>query len=597
MSRSTFALLFLLVFFYPVAPCAGETVTQRFSLPNELATSTRQVRNELVALRKWFEIFSEEDREGWADFLEIDELEHQLALSVPDRAIVQRIVNKFRKNNVGLTDPRFLPMQLALKDYLKLVYLLDIPDLHEQISRNRTRITQLLSVKRNALEEAELSTLLGWMRTVKQTDPTWEQARSTYRYPNIATRVGIDFIDIFLDRERDVSESEFITGSFHHMKYGGWAHSEGKVHIDLVPNPKQATLRIQLKASSVSPTIRGSKKKVSTVTSSSSDVTVTRWLTFDLDGLHMSEPFAVAKTALKIESVKHPNRFVTKLANRVARKHHLEARADAERKARQLASKRLVEDTNEEVGLANADVQTKVLDLLRFQGTLPSGFWSRSSEKYVEALIAAADTFQLGAPTSPPPFSEETLLGMRIHESALRNFVEDYTGDKFETDWSWYNAHRTITGDEPRELRPHDRSTRWFYKITHRAPLVVSLRDGLFKIYVTAEILGRTPFEGQKEEVVRPVRTSVVYQPQIIDGSAVMVRLGDVRLEYLDDKVSSEAEIAMAEFVQKKMAVFFAEHLNFDGLTVPAGSSWEKLNQYELTDFTTENGWLKIDYR
>jgi hypothetical protein len=109
--------------------------------------------------------------------------------------------------------------------------------------------------------------------------------------------------------------------------------------------------------------------------------------------------------------------------------------------------------------------------------------------------------------------------------------------------------------------------------------------------------LGRAARAGATLE--QPLTIRVAYTPQITRDGPLLVRLGEVALEFTDpadERADDPAQTGFRQFLRRKFAGVFPAELYFDGLMPPAGGLWARLRSLNLTQFTSRDGWLALGY-
>ena len=108
------------------------------------------------------------------------------------------------------------------------------------------------------------------------------------------------------------------------------------------------------------------------------------------------------------------------------------------------------------------------------------------------------------------------------------------------------------------------------------APLIIKFEDGR----VTATLAFEQANRGN-EQLLQPFQVSVTYRPEIAPDGPRIIREGELRFAFGDQKSPTDQATDIQAFFMKKFAAFFEEEIYFDGFVPPAGGNWGKLKQIE----------------
>jgi hypothetical protein len=158
-------------------------------------------------------------------------------------------------------------------------------------------------------------------------------------------------------------------------------------------------------------------------------------------------------------------------------------------------------------------------------------------------------------------------------------------------DETWLAMTKLLGGEEPRALWVHDRTERWSVTLAHERPLTPRFRDG--QAAFTLRFSRVRHSDGVFEH---PVEVEARFLLSESRDGPVLRREGELDVRFPGEP-SLDSRAAVEKFLRRKFGAVFPPELIFYGIVPPDGGSLGKLNQLQLAEFTTADGWMTVGYR
>jgi len=586
------SIVFSTVFLVAVANAASPD----FNPETYSAKKRAELAQSLAMTNDWLEASGKEVAQGWRKFLQWNETVSELQKKSPNLGLLHDILNKWRKNKVGLDDPKFVASQRALREFIRAEEIRLQGDFKVTSEAWQSELGERLKSGEGRDNVDRIARLLGWLELTGQSPELVNQTRAKWSKPNMQLHLSSKLLAYGLDGTK-IDNKQYASAVIMGMTTGGMAETKGTVTAVPVASNRNGVgiIELQFSAKIYSPHNYGSKGPVGVHSTSNTTGYVTKRLIFSGDGITSERSRAWANVASQVTQI-DAGPIVGWFASRKIRR----SKGQAEYEAAVIAAGRLAQQFDEQVETQlkkmKEEQTAKMKRTLEFEGTYPSRLAFASNGAGLVMQAVEANKFQLAADTVAPAPGKDTDLSALVHESFATNFLESYLGNKFEHDTSWYDIHKLLTMEEPLDLRVHDRAPRWYLRMTEWSPMVTRFADGV----IVFRIHGREISEEQnfkQAKVVRPVMVRVTYKPVIEAGQALGERVGEVEVQYTDGKNEDSTSAALKTMLHRKMSAFFPERFELGGLSIPKGSGWEKFDKLKAQRIDTKDGWLTSDYK
>jgi len=559
--------------------------------PRANSLSKRQaLTRALAGTQSWLKVHKLEA--PWREYLQWDALDAQLAKSDPDLEALKDLLNLWRKNNVGLDDPHFVTSQRALREFIRAEEIRQEGDFPKSLEARRVELAYLLASTPDAKALERIGHLLGWLEMTGQDASVVRATRARWAYPNLQLNVSSRLVAYGTDGTK-VNKDEYATATILGMVVSGQSHVEGTVAAVPIASatPGYGIIELQFRAKVTSPHNYGVKGPVGIHSSSYSNALVTKKLYFGPSGITAGRAQYSVDTHSKITQIDARGPIIWRIANRKAQRKQGQANAEAEAITGTKLASEFDQQVDAQIRKGQQEQAAKVKRTLEFEGTMPKLAFGSSNGGLV-MTANEANGFQLSAPSAAPRPTAGMDLNAAVHESFTGNFMEPYLGNKTEWDFTWYDIHKLLTMDEPRALRVHDRTPRWYFRVVEESPMVTRFRDGVIRF----EMRGKETGWGDLK-ATRPVEVHVAYHPVIEGGEAMGRREGEVEVFYTTDETESDTDAQLKKVIHEKMSAFFPERFRLGGLSIPKGSGWDKFDNLKPQRIEARNGWLVSDYK
>jgi hypothetical protein len=197
---------------------------------------------------------------------------------------------------------------------------------------------------------------------------------------------------------------------------------------------------------------------------------------------------------------------------------------------------------------------------------------------------------QVAAFIPAPALSGDHDLSVRLHESFVRNFSEATIGGFTLTDEKLEQVMQELGAEIPEELRTEGKQKSWSITFSSNQPVSLKVLDGK----ITLAIRGRQFTDG--ERVIRDtIQISATYAIQKTESGSVLVREGDVAVDFVGRTRLTAAQIAARTVMRRKFSALFNEEINGSGFKLPG--RWEGAGVMQISQLMAEKGWLLLGWK
>ncbi len=559
------------------------------------AADSSHLRSTLAFTENWLRASGTEQEAGWKKFLRWDDLTTEIAKPRPSVAELKLILNRWRKNKVGLENQNFLITQQALRAFIKQAEIEALPDRRGACDGWRQSLSTKPASQGEALEKGKAS---GWLSLACGDSVSSQSLLSAYAQPNARFSVSARTIAMGLEG-MEIHNEQFSTNTIQGVNTSGTVYTDGKISVAPANSWMAGTgiVEVTLDATIHSPRNDGDKGNVHIVSSSSGMARAVAQLALEETGIRVASATGWAAMGTQLLDVYAPSRIVNWLAWRVAERRQGDAAWEASQLAASSLRNQFAGQLNEKIRAASNTYLEPAKQMLRFEAAYPKHVGFSSTPGALAMSITEQNAFQLAANSEPPPLTGKHDLAFAVHESFASNYLAPYMGGKQEWDQALYDIHKLLTTEEPTELRVHDNAPHWYFWVDEYRPMTTDYVGNtlLFRFYGTS--IGEV-WKGTELSNERPFEVGVNYSPEINveRNQARLRRLGEVTFRYLDSAELTPVDEKLAKMLTRKVNAFFPELFEFGGLTLPKGSGWEKLRRFKLREFKSATGWMNMGF-
>ncbi|MCA9229731.1 MAG: hypothetical protein KDA57_03710 [Planctomycetales bacterium] len=384
---------------------------------------------------------------NWKRYLRWERLQPHLAgeVAVGDESFADltAVLKRFRSNVPGLENPAFTQTANALDEYRGMfewylvvddtgrrsrrrynprdlerrAYQLQLLELEKQLSRHQQTATIETSRK--------VDELVGLVQRLDQSPQLINAIRSQFTRPNVFTQVTESTLNRLA--QRPVHEMQPVRDCILGASIRGCADSAGFLTLETLPAHDHVAIELQLSGNIHSNTV-GLRKPVRILSRSLTSFTATKQVNISDDRFVALAAGASARTNSKVRSIKKTGgQFAHRLVERIAWKKVGESKSQSEYIASQHAKQKIINKFNSQV--ADQIVQARHRydrearpPLVRV-GMFPEYLQMASTDHSVGIEARLASYEQISTDTVPIETSVASDLSMRVHETAINNFL------------------------------------------------------------------------------------------------------------------------------------------------------------------------------
>lgn len=520
----------------------------------------------------------------WIEYLDLAAIRKQLGKGPQgDGEVLKLILDRYRRNRDGLERPAFRELRSALDRYRDTLLLSQV----EKLPLRYEQYLNLLSDEIKAYEEQpteernfRIGRLIGWFRRARQVPNLVERLRVRYAQPNVRLEASQAVVSRLI--ARDVNRQVPVRMTILGTRISGTGQTIGNVQGRLVSNPRMATIGLQMSATTYARTV-GYNGPVVVHSQGATPSTVVQQLYFDGEQLSTSPPTATATTNNKILRVDADCRLVRRIGRRRAAKQKGQAEAIAARNAEVRVSDSFSEETAKTVADANTRLREKFREPLLRLDAYPHQLrtWTTNSALYAEVLQASQD--QIGALAAPPRLTGVHDLRLALHESALNNGLETALAGKTVNNKELDKLLEQLPGNQAKVAPEEDQA--FSITFTSARPVTVEFSEGELSI----AIRGRQFTRGETL-ISKTIEARVRYKLELERGRLILIRQGDVEVEFVKSKRPSIPELAFKTFLRNRFDRAFRPRIESKGLNP------EKLGRLDLTEVRYAPGWIGLGW-
>ncbi len=470
-----------------------------------------------------------------------------------------------------------------------------IPALNKQLVSLAERIRNL-DPQPSAEDGAAISAMIDILKTSGQASDVVFSLRDTFSRPNAAVLVSEQIVQTAISQ--NVNQTSPVNDCILGTRIIGTATMNGAVTANLLPSVGAARIQVAL-TGTVHSNNTGYNGPVRVQTSGVGNVHASRTMTVNEAGVSFDPVTVLGSMQTQINSI-HPKRKLgSRLVKKIARKRAAQQKPQTDRianyKLRTRIGEQFTAQTDEQANLDVPDFMRDVRPMLkRLSLVEPLRFWgSTDNNLYIDATMRRDD--QMLTVVSRPTITGPFAAAVQIHESAVNNAATpilagrtvnekqlndllEATGRELPTD--------DPNGDDADENRPFEIS------FARLRPIIFEARNQRVRVGVRG-----TRFAQGSRELDRAMEITATYEPgTLADGSVILLRVGDVGVDFPGRKRLSVSQAGLKATIQKKFSRIFPETLLDRPLEVPQTAELEAIRGrvFRPRVVDAKNGWLTI---
>ena len=543
---------------------------------------------------------SPQNRDAWLKYLDMGPLLEQVDSGESPAAIGRESIN-LRYRLVGTAPGLELTVLRNLRDSVEqLIEAVRFRDgerskesLAKQLAALAERVKEL-DDNPSADDSAAISTLLGVLESSGQAKRLVHSLRNTFNRPNVAILIGEPIVQTAI--HQNVNQTQPVRDCILGTRIIGNASMNGVVTANLLPSVGAARVNVTLVGHIVSRSI-GYNGPVRLRTVGNADVSVTRAMSVNESGIILEPAYSRAVLTTEITAIEHKLRIVRKIARKKAAEQKPKAERIAVEKIRNQVGAQFVKQTSETVAAAPPDVLADIRPVLkRLSLEEPTRHWGST-----EQAVCIDSTFrrhdQLSSIVSRPPIMEPFDAAIQIHESVIDNaFAPVLAGRTLKE--SQLNQMLEKSGRQvplPGNNEDGEPEPPFEIDFSRLRPIIFEAREQTIRIGVRG-----TRFAQGTRELKRAMEITAIYEPaKTADGVALLIRKGDVDVDFPGSKRLSVSQAGLKRTIQKKFSDVFPEAVLDRPLELPTDVAIDALRgrvfHPRLVD--AKDGWLTIGVR
>lgn len=574
-------------------PEAARQAKQEFDpvTEQEVKAARGKLATAAAALNRYIGRYKQEkDRDAWRKFLQLNDLDAQLASSeAPDLRLLFGVRERFFQNQEGLELKEFTAVRTALDTYLRAAQFSASDKAREEMDKRlddlATRL-EAFAAKPTTDEAAAIGATLGWLDQFGQAGSLVSAVRGHYRQPNMLMQISEDFLKAGVETAVDdhMPVRETILGT----SIRGKAHTTGNVSLEVEANQARGAMRITLDGVSRTSNV-GYNGPVTIYSTGKTDVLASAMVFLTENGMVAEPAEAECSTSTHISSINAKHKMVRKIAARRVASSKGQAERIASQKAARRVAGRMDDQVEEMLAEGNERFQSKFRKPLLRRDGFPQKFEVSSSDDAVNVSIVQAGIAHLAAFQQPLELPKMFDVAARFHETFVANFSEAAIGGVTMTDVDLAKMMEDATGEVPEELKITDEKEPWQITFADRHPIEARFGDNR----VTISINGKAMKSGARS-VRRAVTISATYNVNKTPAGAKLVRDGEVVVEYTNPGRQSAEETATKAVMKVKFEALFKPEIDRTGIKLKG--RWEKAGELKLDHMQFGNGWTALGW-
>lgn len=582
-------------------------LSTRQDLPTAFAASKNQFRNvteaevqaarttvqqKLTALRSYLQ--GRPTGPGWSKYLRVeDALQEVAAGDNADPEALYEFMALYTNGHPGLEIPQIATTGRALRAYADLLSVKKNPQASIQHAQRMQQLSELatnLSAEPGNVDTGMFAFLLGETSAGRQTPELVTAARKLYSQPNMIFSAKKKIIAAAM--ESKIDEVAPISDSILGTTIRGTTHTQGGVTLNVRDNPNKAVFDLHLSGQVHSNTI-GYNGPAVIYSKGETAIDGHKIIWLDEQGLTAQDATATAKTSTTFTGFGATSKHLQGLITNVASKRAYQNKSTAEFIASQHAAVRVKARVNEQASTmlanSNREIRSRFRAPLERWGIYPQEMRFSSNIRGLQGTILAADTYQLGAPNSPPKVDlpETSDVELRLHESLLNNSAFSiFAGRTLTRDYveKWLARNNQQVPEELQDEEQRD----WAITLDTERPMFVTFDDGGFVFQMRGT-------EWRSGDSTYPaMNVTAKYKLELTPGGIKAVRQGEVEIYPPDFKPGDTLngqQTALKRILTRRFNKILKPEIVGEGIQMKG--RLESYGKLFVRAFDSQDGWLQ----
>ncbi len=529
---------------------------------------------------------------AWDAFLKLDELQKMLAEDGKGgKSRLAKIQELFDSDNPGLNLIWFTDVGRALWRYRTVAAAIDDPQIktgYEGLLGELPTRLQEYAKDPTAARAAKLGEVIAWIETIDQAGELIGAVRDEYRRPNLFLNASQKLVSRGMIR--DIDETGPITDCILGMSIRGEGHTTGTITAELIPNGKEAVIRMIMSARTTSKNV-GSRGVVRVYSNALTTFQAEKFFFID-DAVISSTPATCqAVTKSTITGVRATNGM--RLIERIARKRVRQNQCRGDWIGARHAETRVSRQFDEQSHTLLADANEAYLDRFRYplweRGLFPNELLFATAEKVIAITALQAEADQLAALSAPPDLPDGAAVSLRLHESFVNNMCAEALGGRTLDEEQVLEILKDTMGEIPEHFKPEENEAPWSITFAQDQPVVVRFDDGKYTIKLSVDRFARGDSDYPGMDITahyKIVKSGHDYKG-VRQGEVTILPPGFVVGK---DKRLGVRQQTLRELIGRRFNKIFRKEITAEPLEMP--NRWKKLGKLPLSHWQTENGWI-----
>ena len=446
----------------------------------------------------------------------------------------------------------------------------------------------------NRQAQALIGKALGDLHASNQASPLIAAIRTAHSQPNLEVSVSSELINQL--GGRSVEETQSVRENILGRLILGEALVTGDVSIDLVPDPNQAHIRLQLLGNVESDTYT-KQGRITAYAEGSAEVEAQRNIFINTSGLFVTDVEAMANLVSRYKGVSSR----CKLIKRVAKKQYMKDKKLSEK----ISAQRLEDKMKKQFLQQSDDVLKEGQERIdNFQNQrannlalLPEIFLTTTSDHFNITGIKSSP-YDLAAPVAPQSATDmKTGIGVRVNETALSNYASPFLAGKAFWNYDLADRLEKLLDVDMTNLREGENGD-WQILFSDKRPVQFEFDNDRFSVVVTG-----LKFRQGQNTINYGLKIRLTFKIVRKDGKLFFERDGKAVVDYLTEQKDGKT-VAFKTGLERQL-----NKANEEG-TGPDVSLPENLipvdgellkdvplaKQLKLVQFRAKNGWLYVGW-
>ena len=502
----------------------------------------------------------------------------------------------------GLELACFIDLRLAIEKYMNLRLATDSPEVKAAYDKLMTGFPEMLKeyvTNPTSNPNAPLPQVVTWLDKFDQAPELLAKLRADFAKPNFYASASKRLIAPGIDDE--VNEPVDFYDTILKTRVHSQGTMLGETTLGLVPSdacaPSGAVLEVQLAGTSTTQN-RGRRGPVRIYSDSTTQITATKLITIDADGLSTTPANAQIDTLTHIRSICTDNgcKLIENIAWKKARQSKRQAEAIASRRAERRVSRQVDEKADSTIAKANVDYRKQFKLPLLHRKLFPAKLDFSTTTDRLKIVALQHGLAQFAAWSDPPEVDEvQTDASVRIHESVINNSTWTFLSGRTFAEEEFLSLVADLSGGEvPEQFQPDKDQEPWAVTFAKENPIRVTFHDDQIRIEIHA-----TSFtKGDTEYTAMNIAATYKIEPK--NGEFVLTRLGD--LEVFPPGFESEQrklsvrEQTLRKLLQKRFGKIFEPKWTARD-AVPLPERWKAAGSLHLNRWNAEGGWMTLTWK